>query len=158
LELADKTSPYALTCALFAKDRDAIIFGSYKLRNTAGNFYVNDKSTGAVVGQQPFGGSRASGTNDKAGAAMNLVCFAWKCDVCVLYLVSLGIGSFDQGKFLACQPVHLSLQYHGRYAVKSKTQANPRKYKTIIILIFIFVRITYLDGSGFTAIFCLEYG
>ncbi|KAI9173247.1 1-pyrroline-5-carboxylate dehydrogenase [Blastocladiella emersonii ATCC 22665] len=73
--LADKTSPYALTCALFAQDRDAIVLGTNLLRNTSGNFYVNDKSTGAVVGQQPFGGSRASGTNDKAGAAANL--FRW---------------------------------------------------------------------------------
>ncbi|KAI9143704.1 1-pyrroline-5-carboxylate dehydrogenase [Paraphysoderma sedebokerense] len=73
LNLADKTSPYALTCALFATDRKAVIFGANKLRHTAGNFYINDKSTGAVVGQQPFGGSRASGTNDKAGAPMNLM-------------------------------------------------------------------------------------
>ncbi|KAI8854711.1 Aldehyde/histidinol dehydrogenase [Chytridium lagenaria] len=59
-----------LTAALFARDREAIIIGSNKLRNAAGNFYINDKSTGAVVGQQPFGGSRASGTNDKAGSAL----------------------------------------------------------------------------------------
>ena len=72
LEVADKTSPYALTCALFAQDRQAVVKGSYMLRNAAGNFYINDKSTGAVVGQQPFGGARGSGTNDKAGAAMNL--------------------------------------------------------------------------------------
>ncbi|KAJ3410872.1 1-pyrroline-5-carboxylate dehydrogenase [Chytridiales sp. JEL 0842] len=68
LDLADKTSSYALTCGLFAGDREAIIIGSNKLRNAAGNFYINDKSTGAVVGQQPFGGSRGSGTNDKAGS------------------------------------------------------------------------------------------
>ncbi|KAJ1559654.1 hypothetical protein HK096_011529 [Nowakowskiella sp. JEL0078] len=68
LELADKTSVFALTAGLFAQDRYAIIEGTNKLRNAAGNFYINDKSTGAVVGQQPFGGSRASGTNDKAGA------------------------------------------------------------------------------------------
>lgn len=72
LDVCDKTSAYALTCALFAKDRQAQILGAYKLRNAAGNFYLNDKCTGAVVGQQPFGGARASGTNDKAGAALNL--------------------------------------------------------------------------------------
>jgi 1-pyrroline-5-carboxylate dehydrogenase len=73
IALADKTSPYALTCALFATEREAIVTGTNLLRNTSGNFYVNDKCTGAVVGQQPFGGARASGTNDKAGAAMNLL-------------------------------------------------------------------------------------
>ncbi|KAI8806456.1 Aldehyde/histidinol dehydrogenase [Cladochytrium replicatum] len=73
LELADKTSAYALTAGLFAKDREAQVIGMNKLRNAAGNFYINDKCTGAVVGQQPFGGARASGTNDKAGAKMNLM-------------------------------------------------------------------------------------
>lgn len=73
LKLVDSSSPYALTCGLFAKDRDAIITGSNYLRSTAGNFYINDKSTGAVVGQQPFGGSRQSGTNDKAGSHLNLL-------------------------------------------------------------------------------------
>ncbi|KAI9361635.1 Aldehyde/histidinol dehydrogenase [Zopfochytrium polystomum] len=73
LELADSTSQYALTCSLFARDREAVIVGSNKLRNAAGNFYINDKSTGAVVGQQAFGGARASGTNDKAGSALNLL-------------------------------------------------------------------------------------
>lgn len=72
LDVADQTSSYALTAALFSQDREALVFGAYKLRNAAGNFYLNDKSTGAVVGQQPFGGARASGTNDKAGAALNL--------------------------------------------------------------------------------------
>lgn len=67
--LIDSTSTYALTGAVFAKDRMAIRFAEEKLRNAAGNFYVNVKSTGAVVGQQPFGGARASGTNDKAGSA-----------------------------------------------------------------------------------------
>jgi 1-pyrroline-5-carboxylate dehydrogenase len=73
LELADQTSPYALTGALFAQDRYAIELGERKLTHAAGNFYINDKPTGAVVGQQPFGGSRASGTNDKAGSVINLL-------------------------------------------------------------------------------------
>ncbi|BBE30350.1 1-pyrroline-5-carboxylate dehydrogenase [Tepiditoga spiralis] len=73
LELCDKTSIYGLTGAVFAKDRNAILLANEKLVNAAGNFYINDKPTGAVVGQQPFGGARASGTNDKAGSAMNLL-------------------------------------------------------------------------------------
>lgn len=73
LELVDNTSPYALTGAVFAKDRYAVELASHKLRNAAGNFYINDKPTGAVVGQQPFGGARASGTNDKAGSSINLL-------------------------------------------------------------------------------------
>jgi 1-pyrroline-5-carboxylate dehydrogenase len=73
LELVDKTSPYALTGAVFSKDRYAIDLALKKLENSAGNFYINDKPTGAVVGQQPFGGARASGTNDKAGAMQNLM-------------------------------------------------------------------------------------
>ena len=73
LDLVDSTSPYALTGAVFAQDRYAIEQGMERLRNAAGNFYINDKPTGAVVGQQPFGGGRASGTNDKAGAAQNLL-------------------------------------------------------------------------------------
>ncbi|RKZ30964.1 1-pyrroline-5-carboxylate dehydrogenase, partial [bacterium] len=72
LELCDKTSPYALTGSIFGVDRDAINRGIIALRNCAGNFYINDKPTGAVVGQQPFGGARASGTNDKAGSKSNL--------------------------------------------------------------------------------------
>ncbi len=72
LTLCDETSPYALTGAIFAQDRKAIVKATRALRNAAGNFYINDKPTGAVVGQQPFGGSRASGTNDKAGSWMNL--------------------------------------------------------------------------------------
>ncbi len=72
LDIIDKTSPYALTGAVFARDRSAIRQAASALRNAAGNFYINDKPTGAVVGQQPFGGSRASGTNDKAGSYMNL--------------------------------------------------------------------------------------
>jgi 1-pyrroline-5-carboxylate dehydrogenase len=73
LELVDSTSPYALTGAVFASDREAIALATDKLRNAAGNFYINDKPTGAVVGQQPFGGARASGTNDKAGSMVNLL-------------------------------------------------------------------------------------
>ena len=72
LELVDTTSPYALTGAVFATDRYVIEQASKALRHAAGNFYINDKPTGAVVGQQPFGGARASGTNDKAGSALNL--------------------------------------------------------------------------------------
>ncbi len=73
LELVDQTSPYALTGAVFSQDRYAIQLATQKLRHAAGNFYINDKPTGAVVGQQPFGGGRGSGTNDKAGAALNLL-------------------------------------------------------------------------------------
>ena len=73
LELVDETSPYALTGAIFSRDREAIELAARRLRNSAGNFYINDKPTGAVVGQQPFGGARGSGTNDKAGASMNLL-------------------------------------------------------------------------------------
>lgn len=73
LELCDTTSPYALTGAIFAQDRLAVTTMSARLRHASGNFYINDKPTGAVVGQQPFGGSRASGTNDKAGSFMNLL-------------------------------------------------------------------------------------
>jgi 1-pyrroline-5-carboxylate dehydrogenase len=72
LELIDRTSPYALTGAVFARDRAAIREAAGVLRYAAGNFYINDKPTGAVVGQQPFGGARASGTNDKAGSRLNL--------------------------------------------------------------------------------------
>jgi 1-pyrroline-5-carboxylate dehydrogenase len=73
LAMVDRTSPYALTGSVFAHDRRAITEASAALRNAAGNFYINDKPTGAVVGQQPFGGARASGTNDKAGSKMNLL-------------------------------------------------------------------------------------
>ena len=73
LELVDETSPYALTGSIMAKDRYAIELATKKLSNAAGNFYINDKPTGAVVGQQPFGGARGSGTNDKAGAKVNLL-------------------------------------------------------------------------------------
>jgi 1-pyrroline-5-carboxylate dehydrogenase len=72
LELVDNTSPYALTGSIISQDRAAVELATNKLRNAAGNFYINDKPTGAVVGQQPFGGARASGTNDKAGSILNL--------------------------------------------------------------------------------------
>jgi 1-pyrroline-5-carboxylate dehydrogenase len=73
LKLCDETSPYGLTGAIFARERYALIKASEALRYSAGNFYLNDKPTGAVVGQQPFGGSRLSGTNDKAGSYLNLI-------------------------------------------------------------------------------------
>jgi 1-pyrroline-5-carboxylate dehydrogenase len=73
LDLVDRTSPYALTGAIFAQDRYAIQQGLERLRNAAGNFYINDKPTGAVGGQQPFGGARAAGTHDKAGSILTLL-------------------------------------------------------------------------------------
>ena len=73
LEVLDRTSIYALTGAIFSADRYIIELVTKKLENAAGNFYINDKPTGAVVGQQPFGGSRGSGTNDKAGSLINLL-------------------------------------------------------------------------------------
>ncbi|PRP91813.1 1-pyrroline-5-carboxylate dehydrogenase 1 [Enhygromyxa salina] len=73
LQLCDESSPYALTGAIFAEDRQAVVTAVEQLRFAAGNFYINDKPTGAVVGQQPFGGGRASGTNDKAGSMWNLI-------------------------------------------------------------------------------------
>jgi 1-pyrroline-5-carboxylate dehydrogenase len=72
LGIVDTTSPYALTGAIFANDREVVNYTSDRLKHAAGNFYINDKPTGAVVGQQPFGGARASGTNDKAGSILNL--------------------------------------------------------------------------------------
>jgi 1-pyrroline-5-carboxylate dehydrogenase len=73
LDLCDQTSIYGLTGAIFATDRAAINLASTRLSHAAGNFYINDKPTGAVVGQQPFGGSRGSGTNDKAGSVLNML-------------------------------------------------------------------------------------
>jgi 1-pyrroline-5-carboxylate dehydrogenase len=73
LDLIDESAPYGLTGAVFSEDRAAVQEAAERLRYAAGNFYVNDKPTGAVVGQQPFGGSRASGTNDKAGSMWNLI-------------------------------------------------------------------------------------
>jgi 1-pyrroline-5-carboxylate dehydrogenase len=72
LDTVNGTSPYALTGSIFARDRAAVHQAMLTLRDAAGNFYINDKCTGAVVGQQPFGGARASGTNDKAGSMLNL--------------------------------------------------------------------------------------
>jgi 1-pyrroline-5-carboxylate dehydrogenase len=76
LDLVDSTSVYALTGAVFAQDREVILLATEKLNQAAGNFYVNDKPTGAIVGQQPFGGARGSGTNDKAGSKINLLRWA----------------------------------------------------------------------------------
>jgi len=73
LGVIDRTSPYALTGSIIAQDRTAVERAFVKLRHAAGNFYINDKPTGAVVGQQPFGGARKSGTNDKAGSYLNLI-------------------------------------------------------------------------------------
>ena len=73
LILVDQTSPYALTGGIFSRDRRGVAEATHILRQAAGNFYINDKPTGAVVGQQPFGGARGSGTNDKAGSKMNLM-------------------------------------------------------------------------------------
>jgi len=73
LDILDKTSPYALTGSIFSQDRYIIDHTTRRLINSAGNFYINDKPTGAVVGQQPFGGARASGTNDKSGSFLNLL-------------------------------------------------------------------------------------
>lgn len=73
LKICDSASPYALTGAVFAQDREAIVKMERALRNSCGNFYINDKCTGAIVGQQPFGGARASGTNDKAGTGLNII-------------------------------------------------------------------------------------
>jgi len=81
LHLCDETSPYALTGSIFANDRNAILEAFDTLRYAAGNFYINDKPTGAVVGNQPFGGARASGTNDKAGSSLNL--YRWVSPRCI---------------------------------------------------------------------------
>ena len=81
LDLLDKTSPYALTGAIFSADREKIDQYTQRLRHTAGNFYINDKPTGAVVDQQPFGGGRRSGTNDKAGSIFNLL--RWVSPQCI---------------------------------------------------------------------------
>jgi 1-pyrroline-5-carboxylate dehydrogenase len=92
LEQADTVSPYALTGAVFADDRAAVQQAHHALRFTAGNFYVNDKPTGSVVGQQPFGGSRASGTNDKAGSMFNLLRWASPRSIKETFDAPTGIG------------------------------------------------------------------
>lgn len=81
LKICDEASPYALTGAVFAQDREAIVMMEKALLHSEGNFYINDKCTGAIVGQQPFGGSRQSGTNDKAGTALNMI--RWMSPHCV---------------------------------------------------------------------------
>jgi len=73
LRVCDQTSPYALTGSIFARERQAVVTARQLLVNAAGNFYINDKPTGAMIGQQPFGGGRASGTNDKAGTLLSLL-------------------------------------------------------------------------------------
>jgi 1-pyrroline-5-carboxylate dehydrogenase len=92
LTLVDRTSPYGLTGAVFARDRGAVATAVTRLRQAAGNMYVNDKPTGAVVGQQPFGGGRASGTNDKAGSAFNLLRWASPRVVKETFVPSLSVG------------------------------------------------------------------
>jgi len=92
LALVDRTSPYGLTGAVFARDRAAVGHAVARLRQAAGNMYVNDKPTGAVVGQQPFGGSRASGTNDKAGSAYNLLRWASPRVVKETFVPPLAVG------------------------------------------------------------------
>jgi len=92
LRMVDQTSTYALTGAIFATDRGAVDQASRALRHAAGNFYVNDKPTGAVVGQQPFGGSRASGTNDKAGSLWNLMRWVSPRSIKENLLPPVGIG------------------------------------------------------------------
>jgi 1-pyrroline-5-carboxylate dehydrogenase len=92
LALVDRTSPYGLTGSVFAQDRSAVAHAVTRLRQAAGNMYINDKPTGAVVGQQPFGGARASGTNDKAGSAYNLLRWAWPRVVKETYVPPLAVG------------------------------------------------------------------
>ena len=104
----DTTSPYALTGAVFAHDRAAVREAMTALRNAAGNFYVNDKPTGAVVGQQPFGGARASGTNDKAGLEAESGALGQRAD--------------DQGNLRAA--ARLSLSVHGGEVVQAPKRAR----------------------------------
>ncbi len=92
LALVDRTSPYGLTGSVFAQDRAAVAHAVTKLRQAAGNMYINDKPTGAVVGQQPFGGGRASGTNDKAGSAYNLLRWASPRVVKETFVPPLAVG------------------------------------------------------------------
>jgi 1-pyrroline-5-carboxylate dehydrogenase len=92
LALVDRTSPYGLTGSVLARDRAAVAKGVARLRQAAGNMYINDKPTGAVVGQQPFGGGRASGTNDKAGSAYNLLRWASPRVVKETFVPPLAVG------------------------------------------------------------------
>jgi len=92
LAYCDQSTPYALTGAIFAQDRKAIVSMEHQLRHSAGNFYINDKPTGAVVGQQPFGGARGSGTNDKAGSALNLYRWTSVCTVKECFQPTHSIG------------------------------------------------------------------
>jgi len=92
LDVVDRTSPYALTGAIFARDRSALAHAASRLRQAAGNLYLNDKPTGAVVGQQPFGGARGSGTNDKAGSAYNLLRWASPRVVKETFVPPLAVG------------------------------------------------------------------
>lgn len=92
LRLCDQSTPYALTGSIFARDRDAIATASSLLRHAAGNFYINDKPTGAVVNQQPFGGSRASGTNDKAGSLFNMVRWTSPRSIKETFIPPMSIG------------------------------------------------------------------
>src|SRR5664279_4020659 len=92
----DQASPYALTGSIIARDRAAVEQASGALRFTAGNFYINDKPTGAVVGQQPFGGARASGTNDKAGSAANLMRWTSQRSIKETFVAPTSVGYPDQ--------------------------------------------------------------
>ena len=111
LRLCDATSPYGLTGAIFAQDRLAVQKASEVLRHAAGNFYINDKPTGAVVGLQPFGGSRASGTNDKAGSPLNLQRWVYAAN--------------HQGDLLPAN--RLSLPVHG--VIMERLPATPPPYE-----------------------------
>jgi len=97
LAQADKASPYALTGSIIARDRTAVAQAGAALRFTAGNFYINDKPTGAVVGQQPFGGGRASGTNDKAGSAANLMRWTSPRSIKETFVAATSVGYPHQG-------------------------------------------------------------
>ena len=90
--MANATTQYALTGAIFAQDRAALIEASYRLRNAAGNLYINDKSTGAVVGQQPFGGGRASGTNDKVNCYCSVLITSGGISI---EFVEMGVSTYD---------------------------------------------------------------
>jgi len=97
LQQVDSASPYALTGSIVARDRTAVALATDSLRFTAGNFYINDKPTGAVVGQQPFGGARASGTNDKAGSAANLMRWTSPRSIKETFVAATSVGYPHQG-------------------------------------------------------------